>query len=132
VLSWSYAGSAIRVSRANGKVAFFIEVPPRAFSTGGYSERFQREWVWKGNLFEQKRRPFPPDCCGRRAIESAAKTYPQRAAEFNAEQQRDLQGANMIVFSPEKSAADIIRSYPFLRGSLYGINTVRIAESRGH
>ena len=127
-----YTGTDIHVSRAHGQVAFFIEVPPSAFSTGGYNTEEQLEWVLNGDSFKQKKRPFPPDCCGRAAIESAAKTYPQRVAEFNAAQQRDLQGAKTIVFSQDKGTADLIRSYPFLRGSLYGINAVRIADSRGH
>jgi serpin B len=65
-LSRSYMGSAIHVSRDNGQVALFIEVPPRAFSTGGFSKRFQNEWFLKGNSFVKKMRPFPNDCCGPR------------------------------------------------------------------
>jgi len=138
-LGWEYAGSAIRVSRANGQVALFIPVEHYVAYGGAVhlaraadDKGPQREWVLEGDSFKQKRRPFPPDCCGRAAIESAAKTYPQRVADFNAAQQRDLQGAKTIVFSQDKGTADVIRSYPFLRGSLYGINAVRIAESRDH
>ena len=65
-LTRSYMGSAIHVSRDNGQVALFIEVPPRAFSTGGFSKRFQNEWFLKGNSFVKKMRPFPNDCCGPR------------------------------------------------------------------
>jgi serpin B len=65
-LSRSYMSSAIHVSRDNGQVALFIEVPPRAFSTGGFSKRFQNEWLLKGNSFVKKMRPFPNDCCGPR------------------------------------------------------------------
>ncbi len=138
-LGWLYAGSTIRISRGNGQVALFI--PLEHHVAYGGAEHLapatddngpQREWVLEGDSFKQKRRPFPPDCCGQRAIESAAKTYPQQVAEFNAAQQRDLHGAKIIVFSQDRGTADVTRTYPFLRGSLYGINAVRIAESRGH
>lgn len=135
-LGWEYAGSAIRVSRASGQVALFIPVEHSVDYGGAVhlartddDKGPQREWVLQDDSFKQKRRPFPPDCCGRAAIESAAKTYPQRVAEFNAAQQRDLQGAKTIVFSQDKGTADVIRSYPFLRESLHGINAVRIAEN---
>jgi serpin B len=138
-LGWEYAGSAIRVSRANGQVALFIPVEHYIAYGGALhlakaadDNGTQREWVLEGDSFKEKRRPFPPDCCGRRAIESAAKTYPQRVTEFNVAQQKDLQDATIIVFSQDKGTADVIRSYPFLRGSLHGINAERIAESRGH
>jgi hypothetical protein len=50
----------------------------------------------------------------------------QRGAEERPERRE------IVVFSQDKGTADVIRAYPFLRGSLYGINAVRIAESRSH
>jgi len=56
-----YTGSGVHVLRADGQVALFIEITRTSYRTGG-----QRELVLKGNSFEEKTRPFPPDCCGRR------------------------------------------------------------------
>jgi hypothetical protein len=63
----------------------------------------------------------------------------EMTAEFEAEQQKRMQGAENIVFSEDRSTADVLRSYPFLTDkgvhapplawSL--VNTVRLALSLG-
>ena len=45
-----------------------------------------------------------------------AETYQQR--EYKEAQQKRMQGVENIVFSGDRSTADIIRSYPFLNGLL--------------
>src|ERR1700733_6529312 len=59
------------------------------------------------------------------------KTYSERVEKYEEEQQMLLQGAEKIVFSQDRSTADLLESYPFLSETLNGVNAVRIAESRG-
>jgi hypothetical protein len=51
--------------------------------------------------------------------------------KFIEAQQKRLHGAEDIVFSQYRSTTDLIKSYPFLSGSLSGVNIARIAESQG-
>jgi serpin B len=62
---------------------------------------------------------------------NAEESYDPRAV-FKAAQQKRMQGAENLVFSGDRSTADILRSYPFLNGSLKGVNAVRIAQSPGN
>jgi serpin B len=71
----------------------------------------------------------PPD--GKTATR-AVESLEQEVAKYKEAQQERMQGAENIVFSGDRSTADIIRSYPFLNGSLKGVIAVRIAESRGN
>ena len=64
-----YTGTGLHVSRANGQVEFFIEIPRTSYRTGG-----QNEWVLKGNSFIEHHEPFPPDCCGPRLRNAQAQT----------------------------------------------------------
>src|SRR5271156_134879 len=67
------------------------------------------------------------------APENASPENTQQGATLSYEeaQQKRMQGAENIVFSGDRSTTDIIKSYPFLKGSLNGVNAVRIAESKG-
>jgi serpin B len=63
----------------------------------------------------------------------APESLDQRIAEFHERQEKLLQSAEAIVFSPDKSTADVVRSYPFLMdGSLNSAGAVRIAQSSGN
>jgi len=62
----------------------------------------------------------------------AVESLEQEVAKYKEAQQKRMQGAENIVFSGDRSTADIIKSYPFLSGSLKGVIAVRIAESRGN
>jgi serine protease inhibitor len=58
-------------------------------------------------------------------------TYSERVAKYKEEQQLLLQAAENIVFSQVRGTALLIKSHPFLSGSLNGTYAARIAESRG-
>jgi serpin B len=62
----------------------------------------------------------------------AVESLEQKFAKYKEAQQKRMQGAENIVFSGDRSTADIIRSYPFLNGSLKGVNAVRLARSPGN
>jgi hypothetical protein len=68
------------------------------------------------------------------APENASPENTQQGATLSYEeaQQKRMQGAESIVFSEDRSTADVIRSYPFLRNAPFkGVNAVRVALSLG-